>query len=646
MKADYKNPFNLLILLGFICQGVAWENWLLPILFAIVWFLVLKFRRKRQVISDSIELLVFFLALVLSLRFIGHNAYFRLLAMGNALLILQAMRLLSPMNRRKQLMAFIIAVTHLAVGSQFILDYSFIIILIFSIILIPKVLYQIQSGNYNEHPPSFFGKRKIIYPAFCVIMVLFFLVFPRRKLISGKEAGMIISQGSMRPRMDTVTGGGSLSKRSILRIKGEKIEYLKSFALDSFDGDLWTASSSSRVINRRFNTDNLDKNEYRHVTVMDLTLIGSTLPVDKHVQYLKGNFFQGGHISAQGSVVISRVWPRSNNYYEYWTSNEKIKELRKKEIIKYTLAPKISPRLNEWLKELIGKEKDPEKQVRIIEKYLKENLTYELGTPDLDRFAPIDDFIFNQKTGHCERFASALALFCRMRKIPSRVVIGYYVPDKNKFADYYNVQVNHGHAWVEAFIPGKGWQTFDATPYSEQVQASNTPGFMMTIKDWMDYLWYSKIVEFSSNDQNQILTYIVAFIKRGISFSMRNMTFIILISVVAMAFYILGKFRFRLKQKSVFQQEKQAIQLEAAEKFYADMLEYLAKVKLYRRINQTPYEFASLTGKRPQNLQDNINLITDSFCLVKYGELPLSANQLQETTEAVEKIKEHCKKGG
>lgn len=647
MKEEIKKPLNLLILLGFICQGFAWENLLMPILFVMVWFLVLRFKSEKQVISDNIELLVFFLSLVLSLRFIGHNAYSRLLAMGNALMILQTMRLLSPLNRRKQLIAMIIAVTHLAVGSQFILDYSFIIVLFFSIILIPKVLFCVESASYTEtRRLPFFANQKLIYFVICIIMVLFFLIFPRRKLVSGKEAGMIMSEGPMRARMDTVTGGGALSNRSILRIKGDDIKYLKCFALDTFDGDVWTATSASRVMDRFFNTANLKQDKYRYVTVMDLTLVGSTLPVDGQVQYLKGNFFQDAHISAQGSVVISLIWPQSSNYYEYWTTDKSKQLLTKREIAKYISIPAQSPKLQKWLNDLVKNEKDPELQLKIIQKYLRENFTYELGTPDLDRFAPIDDFILNQKSGHCERFASALALFARMLKIPSRVVIGYYLPEKNQFADYYNVQISNGHAWIEVYLPQKGWTIFDGTPYSDNSQQVSGPGFMMTIKDWLDYVWYSKIVEFSPNDQNMLLSYTAAFIKRSVTVIMKNLTIVILILTVAITFYFLGKLRFKFRKKALSEEEKHAIQLEAAEKFYADMLESLARKKIYRRINQTPYEFADASRKFTQEFQEDIRLITDSFCLVKYGEEQLSLKELQDTTAAVEKIKERCRKSG
>ena len=42
-----------------------------------------------------------------------------------------------------------------------------------------------------------------------------------------------------------------------------------------------------------------------------------------------------------------------------------------------------------------------------------------------DRCDPAEDFLLNTKVGHCQRFATALALMLRSVGIPSRIVLGY-----------------------------------------------------------------------------------------------------------------------------------------------------------------------------------------------------------------------------
>ena len=65
---------------------------------------------------------------------------------------------------------------------------------------------------------------------------------------------------------------------------------------------------------------------------------------------------------------------------------------------------------------------------RALEKHLAQSGEYGY-TLDLRRqdasLDPAMDFLVNVKAGHCERFASALALMLRSQGVPSRVVVGF-----------------------------------------------------------------------------------------------------------------------------------------------------------------------------------------------------------------------------
>ena len=74
------------------------------------------------------------------------------------------------------------------------------------------------------------------------------------------------------------------------------------------------------------------------------------------------------------------------------------------------------------------------------------------STADLD---PVEDFLVNRKKGHCEYFASALALLLRSIDIPSRMVNGFKGGDWNELTETMNVRQKHAHSWVEAYI-GRG----------------------------------------------------------------------------------------------------------------------------------------------------------------------------------------------
>ena len=95
---------------------------------------------------------------------------------------------------------------------------------------------------------------------------------------------------------------------------------------------------------------------------------------------------------------------------------------------------------------------------------------------------PIEDFLWNARTGHCERFASALALALRGLGIPAQFVIGFKGYDRGDGSKLL-IRQEHAHAWVEVLVsrpapPGfmfdnpqvakanrlQHWLSLDATP--------------------------------------------------------------------------------------------------------------------------------------------------------------------------------------
>jgi hypothetical protein len=73
-------------------------------------------------------------------------------------------------------------------------------------------------------------------------------------------------------------------------------------------------------------------------------------------------------------------------------------------------------------------------------------------------------FLFERKAGHCEYFASSMALMLRTLGIPARVVNGFRGGEFNSVTDSYIVRGRDAHSWVEAYFPRYGWITFDPTP--------------------------------------------------------------------------------------------------------------------------------------------------------------------------------------
>ena len=99
-----------------------------------------------------------------------------------------------------------------------------------------------------------------------------------------------------------------------------------------------------------------------------------------------------------------------------------------------------------------------------IEQYLATHFGYTL---EMSRSLPADplaNFLFERKAGHCEYFASSMAVMLRSLGIPSRIVTGFRGGEFNDLTGQYLVRASDAHSWVEAYFSGSGWISFDPTP--------------------------------------------------------------------------------------------------------------------------------------------------------------------------------------
>src|SRR5262245_16394723 len=101
---------------------------------------------------------------------------------------------------------------------------------------------------------------------------------------------------------------------------------------------------------------------------------------------------------------------------------------------------------------------------RAIESYLRDNYAYTLDLKAGGR-DPLADFLFNVRAGHCEYFATAMAVMLRTQGVATRVVNGFLPGEYNEAAGAFTVRQSDAHSWVEVYFPqSDAWVTFDPTP--------------------------------------------------------------------------------------------------------------------------------------------------------------------------------------
>lgn len=194
-----------------------------------------------------------------------------------------------------------------------------------------------------------------------------------------------------------------------------------------------------------------------------------------------------------------------------------------------TLFDGLTKTAGELVEEIPGNGEEEPTQFAIAQRLERHfvmdgNYTYSLHVPlhmKNTRLDPIEDFVVNHRTGHCEFFASALAIMLRSQDIPARVVVGYKGGEFNSFGGYYAVKQKHAHAWVECYLspknlpvgiskedfPNGAWMRLDPTPASRPSPNRKDSGTVFdTFLDWYDYVelaWRDYVVGMNSERQEK-----------------------------------------------------------------------------------------------------------------------------------------------
>jgi transglutaminase-like putative cysteine protease len=128
------------------------------------------------------------------------------------------------------------------------------------------------------------------------------------------------------------------------------------------------------------------------------------------------------------------------------------------------LLPPLDPRIIRLARQVTAGLETGQQRASAIEAYLKRNYAYSMELPARAPADPLANFLFERRKGHCEYFASAMAVMLRVVWVPSRVVTGFQSGVFNPVTRWHLIRASDAHSWVEAFLPGAGWRTFDPTP--------------------------------------------------------------------------------------------------------------------------------------------------------------------------------------
>jgi transglutaminase-like putative cysteine protease len=260
-------------------------------------------------------------------------------------------------------------------------------------------------------------------------------------------------------RMDLGALDGLLdSDRIVLRVRGDGVDYLRGTSLDLYETGRWLRSDEAAPERQQRFSGGAARPARVTIEALSERTNRFFLPLEaRNIVTLPDEVVVDG----MGSVRRAAKGEAPRASFELGERDRAAPAGPRDADIRMprSVWRSIKPLMLEWTR---GAD-SPEQRLEAIERHLRGNYRYSRSFARDRRLDPIVDFLLVDGSGHCEYFAAALALGARTVGIPTRVVMGYRVAEKSPFG-YHVVREKNAHAWVEAWLPGRGWVTRDATP--------------------------------------------------------------------------------------------------------------------------------------------------------------------------------------
>jgi protein-glutamine gamma-glutamyltransferase len=272
----------------------------------------------------------------------------------------------------------------------------------------------------------------------------------------------------------------SLSDEVVLRVRGDSPELLRGFVLTAYRRGRWTRERA-RLPKRVESAPRSSASEIEVVPIKQAAQyflpLGATAVRLQSGHALRDSL---GQWTASADEIAGAAW----------FSIAQQPDIEPPTPADRAVATELAEPLARLAQDWTGGSAAPSARMDKLVARLQTGFAYSLHHSRQTQADPVLDFLESQRSGHCEYFASALALLARGSGIPARVVTGYRAHELNAVGGYRVVRERDAHAWVEAWIDGRGWQSYDATPDAYfEAMADRTP-FMRGLLDWLATPWH------------------------------------------------------------------------------------------------------------------------------------------------------------
>jgi hypothetical protein len=281
-------------------------------------------------------------------------------------------------------------------------------------------------------------------------------------------------------------------------------------------------------------------------------------------------------------------------------------------------------------------------KLELIQDYLLNNFSYNLKpNPMTNSNDYAEFFLFDEKKGYCQSFASAAVILSRAVGIPARYVEGFKVTGNKDVNGSYLLKASNAHAWCEVLTSAdKGiWSVLETTPGYQSSALGNSVNSNIGRDDDSDTEDDSEEAtnqkvsdESSKRDSNTSSakddeSNIGENFKLNLNKILKNYKYIILGISIVLLFILLKLLRRKLIIKKI-------IRNESLIPLYTFILKRLKTIKIAKKTYETEKEFAL-------RIKDKLDIefLIDAIYRESYGNenTDLNRNSIISITEKIVK---------
>lgn len=266
---------------------------------------------------------------------------------------------------------------------------------------------------------------------------------------------------------------------------------------------------------------------------------------------------------------------------------------------------------------------------RVLRSFREDPFHYTLEPPEYGADG-IDAFLFAQRRGFCEHYASAFAFVMRAAGIPARVVTGYQGGEVSPVGGYLIVRQADAHAWVEVWVDNQ-WRRIDPTaavaperierglgaavPAGERLPLLSRlePSWAKSLRlhwDAVNYRWQRWVVEFNLERQQLLWENL------GMPRPEPWQVALALLSAGGAWLAMLALLLLRRRQP------------DAAQRLWERFCQQLAQAGLPRAAHEPPLAYARRAGQHWPQAAAELWQVALAYCGARYG-APAAQNLLR-----------------